>query len=151
MATEERFQAYVELIEALLACEQGRESGIIQANFEWVDAGLVATMREVAAALLAEGEENNGRWLNHFAEQVESALASLPSSEGSGVGQSLERSGQTSSANEARQQAYLELIQALFQCESGQEPARLEANAELVDAGLVAVMKQYSDRLENSG
>ena len=53
--------------------------------------------------------------------------------------------------NEARIEAYLALIQALFQCENGQEPALLEANAELVDAGLVAVMKQYADFLEQQG
>ena len=53
--------------------------------------------------------------------------------------------------NEARIEAYLALIQALFQCENGQEPALLEANAELLDAGLVAVMKQYADFLEQQG
>ncbi len=53
--------------------------------------------------------------------------------------------------NEARIEAYLTLIQALFQCENGQEPALLEANAELLDAGLVAVMKQYAGFLEQQG
>ncbi len=53
--------------------------------------------------------------------------------------------------NEARIEAYLTLIQALFQCENGQEPALLQANAELVDAGLVAVMKQYAGFLEQQG
>ncbi|MDB9435024.1 CHAT domain-containing tetratricopeptide repeat protein [Microcystis aeruginosa] len=53
--------------------------------------------------------------------------------------------------NEARIEAYLTLIQALLQCENGQEPALLEANAELVDAGLVAVMEQYAGFLEQQG
>ncbi|TRU21104.1 MAG: CHAT domain protein, partial [Microcystis aeruginosa Ma_MB_S_20031200_S102D] len=53
--------------------------------------------------------------------------------------------------NEARIEAYLTLIQALLQCENGQEPALLQANAELFDAGLVAVMKQYADFLEQQG
>jgi len=53
--------------------------------------------------------------------------------------------------NEARIEAYLALIQALLQCENGQEPALLQANAELLDAGLVAVMKQYADFLEQQG
>nr|NCR39284.1 CHAT domain protein [Microcystis aeruginosa W13-11] len=53
--------------------------------------------------------------------------------------------------NEARIEAYLALIQALLQCENGQEPALLQANAELVDAGLVAVMGQYADFLEQQG
>ncbi|MFM7909394.1 MAG: CHAT domain-containing protein, partial [Microcystis sp.] len=53
--------------------------------------------------------------------------------------------------NEARIEAYLALIQALLQCENGQEPALLQANAELFDAGLVAVMKQYAGFLEQQG
>ena len=53
--------------------------------------------------------------------------------------------------NEARIEAYLALIQALLQCENGQEPALLQANAELVDAGLVAVMGQYADFLQQQG
>ncbi|MCZ8224223.1 MAG: CHAT domain-containing protein [Microcystis sp. LE19-84.1B] len=53
--------------------------------------------------------------------------------------------------NEARIEAYLALIQALLQCENGQEPALLQANTELVDAGLVAVMKQYAGFLEQQG
>ena len=53
--------------------------------------------------------------------------------------------------NEARIEAYLTLIQALLQCKNGQEPALLEANAELLDAGLVAVMKQYAGFLEQQG
>ena len=53
--------------------------------------------------------------------------------------------------NEARREAYLALIQALLQCENGQEPALLQANAELVDAGLVAVMGQYADFLQQQG
>ena len=53
--------------------------------------------------------------------------------------------------NEARIEAYLALIQALLQCENGQEPALLQANAELLDAGLVAVMGQYADFLQQQG
>jgi len=43
--------------------------------------------------------------------------------------------------NEARRQAYLNLIQSLLNCPSGEESQILEANSELVDAGLVQVMQ----------
>ncbi|MFN5514060.1 MAG: hypothetical protein ACK5CA_04735 [Cyanobacteriota bacterium] len=165
MATEERFRAYVELIEALLACEQGQEAEILQANFEWVDAGLVATMRERAAALLAEGEENNGRWLNHFAEQVESALASLPSLEGSGVGNLL-RSASTllnrlvgHSSDELAQtppggdeQEYLNFLQQLMQSitenEGNQERVYplLQANLGLIDNTLAQLIQGWGQQ-----
>jgi len=39
--------------------------------------------------------------------------------------------------NEQRQQAYLELIQTLLDCPSGQETEILQGNQELVDAELV--------------
>jgi CHAT domain-containing protein len=42
--------------------------------------------------------------------------------------------------DEQRQQAYLKLVQALLQCESGQEEALLEARPDLVDEGLVAAV-----------
>jgi CHAT domain-containing protein/glutaminase len=52
---------------------------------------------------------------------------------------------------EQRIQAYVELIQQLLGCAQGDESALLEANPELVDAGLVAVMWQYVDLMESRG
>nr|MCU0551484.1 tetratricopeptide repeat protein [Leptolyngbya sp. Prado105] len=47
-----------------------------------------------------------------------------------------------------RVQAYVELIVQLLNCPQGQEEALLQANAELVDAGLVAEMGKCADWLE---
>ena len=55
---------------------------MLQANLELVDAGLVEVMRELAAQLLAEGEETNGRWLSGWADNIEQALGSLSSGAG---------------------------------------------------------------------
>ncbi|NES19063.1 MAG: hypothetical protein F6K41_09060 [Symploca sp. SIO3E6] len=44
-------------------------------------------------------------------------------------------------------QAYLELIQSLLTCPSGEETQTLQANPELVDAGLVQVMLSVADQM----
>jgi hypothetical protein len=52
--------------------------------------------------------------------------------------------------NEQRLQAYLNLIQQLLDCPQGEEENILQANAELVDGGLVQVMEQVAaQRAEN--
>ena len=53
--------------------------------------------------------------------------------------------------DEQRMQAYVELIQQLLGCAQGEEAGLLQANAGLVDTGLVDVMWQYADRLEREG
>ena len=47
---------------------------------------------------------------------------------------------------ENRLQAYLALIQALLDCPNGEETQILQANSELVDAGLVQVMQQVAEQ-----
>jgi CHAT domain-containing protein len=49
--------------------------------------------------------------------------------------------------DEQRQQAYLNLIQSLLNCPSGEEAQILQANSELVDAGLVQVMLEEANNL----
>ena len=49
--------------------------------------------------------------------------------------------------NEARHQAYLNLIQSLLNCPSGEEKQILQANSELVDARLVQVMLEEASNL----
>ncbi|PSB18152.1 hypothetical protein C7B69_17020 [filamentous cyanobacterium Phorm 46] len=49
--------------------------------------------------------------------------------------------------NEARRQAYLNLIRSLLNCPSGEESQILQANSELVDAGLVQVMLEEANNL----
>jgi hypothetical protein len=53
--------------------------------------------------------------------------------------------------DEQRLQAYVGLIEQLLGCPQGQEAALLQANAELVDADLLAVMQQYATDLESQG
>jgi CHAT domain-containing protein/tetratricopeptide (TPR) repeat protein len=53
--------------------------------------------------------------------------------------------------DEQRLQAYVGLIEQLLGCPQGQEEEILQANAALVDAGLVAEMGQVADWLESQG
>jgi CHAT domain-containing protein len=49
--------------------------------------------------------------------------------------------------NEEHRQTYLNLIQALLNCPSGEEPAILKANQNLIDARLVQIMLDYATNL----
>ena len=53
--------------------------------------------------------------------------------------------------NEARHQAYLNLIESLLNCPNGEENQILEANSELVDAGLVQLVQLYAENQRDEG
>ena len=53
--------------------------------------------------------------------------------------------------NEERIQAYLNLIESLLNCPSGEEKQILQANSELVDAGLVQVMLEEAEKQRHEG
>jgi CHAT domain-containing protein len=53
--------------------------------------------------------------------------------------------------NEQHLEGYLHLVQALLSCPSGEEAAILNANSELLDAGLVQVMTQVAENLAENG
>jgi aryl carrier-like protein len=53
--------------------------------------------------------------------------------------------------DEQRLQAYLNLIQSLLSCPQGEEKQILQANSELVDAGLVQVMQLMAENQRERG
>ncbi|WP_293346598.1 MULTISPECIES: CHAT domain-containing tetratricopeptide repeat protein [unclassified Microcoleus] len=53
--------------------------------------------------------------------------------------------------NEQHLEGYRHLVQALLSCPSGEEAAILNANSELLDAGLVQVMTQVAENLAENG
>jgi CHAT domain-containing protein/predicted LPLAT superfamily acyltransferase len=67
---EQRQQAYLTLINALLTCPSGEEGQTLQDNAELVDAGLVETMVQVAEAFAEEGDENAAQFLIGMANQL---------------------------------------------------------------------------------
>jgi hypothetical protein len=52
---------------------------------------------------------------------------------------------------EQQREAYINLINGLLSCPSGEEPQILKANPDLVDAGLVQTMVQVAEVLEEKG
>ncbi len=50
-----------------------------------------------------------------------------------------------------RQDRYLDLIQQILQCPAGQEPEVLDAQPDLLDAGLVQLMVQVATMLTHQG
>ncbi|MDJ0619501.1 MAG: CHAT domain-containing protein [Calothrix sp. MO_192.B10] len=53
--------------------------------------------------------------------------------------------------NEQRQQAYIQLIQSLLSCPSGEEPEILAANQELIDTGLLQMVEAVAQMLLQEG
>lgn len=76
---KKRTQAYLNLINQLLSCNEGNEPRILQENQELLDRGLIEAMVAVAQYLENVGEENNARWLMNKAQQVEKVLEKLES------------------------------------------------------------------------
>jgi hypothetical protein len=66
-----RLQAYVNLIEQLLACADGEElNNILQANQELIDTQFLQEMENCATWLEEQGNNNNAAWLRDIAQQL---------------------------------------------------------------------------------
>ncbi|OPF15598.1 hypothetical protein B1L04_24320 [Microcystis aeruginosa KW] len=68
---EQRAQAYVNLIEQLLACADGDELNyILQANQELIDPDFLQVMENYATSLEEQGYNNPVAWLCDIAQQL---------------------------------------------------------------------------------
>jgi hypothetical protein len=67
---EDKSQAYLKLIQALLNCPQGSEAEILAANQELIGPGLVQAMKQVANQMLAEGDLETANFLNNLAADL---------------------------------------------------------------------------------
>jgi tetratricopeptide (TPR) repeat protein len=65
--SEERTEAYLNLINQLLSCNEGDETRILQENQELLDQGLVTELLKVADALRLKGDLNNANRLMNIA------------------------------------------------------------------------------------
>jgi hypothetical protein len=75
--TEDRQDAYLNLVRALLQCEGGTEADILQAHPELVDEGLVMTLRGVAQMMAKQNDPESVstiEWLTDFATQLAQTL-----------------------------------------------------------------------------
>ena len=71
---EQRAQAYVNLIEQLLACADGEEPNILQANQELIDPQFLQEMENYATGLEQQGNNNPAAWLRNMAQQLRQFL-----------------------------------------------------------------------------
>ncbi len=68
---EQRAQAYINLIEQLLACTDDEElNNILQANQELIDPQFLQVMENYATSLEEQGNNNHAAWLRDMAQQL---------------------------------------------------------------------------------
>ena len=69
--SQDKTQAYIEFIQALLNCgDECSESEIIEANEELIDPSLIKIMRNVANKLAVEGDRSSADYLNEMAADL---------------------------------------------------------------------------------
>jgi tetratricopeptide (TPR) repeat protein len=74
---EQRTQAYLNLINQLLSCNNGDEPRILQENRELLDEGLIEVMVAVAQQYGDAGRENEAQWLLNMAQQLTGILKQM--------------------------------------------------------------------------
>jgi tetratricopeptide (TPR) repeat protein len=74
---EQRTQAYLNLINQLLSCNDGDEPRILQENRELLDEGLIEVMVAVAQQYGDAGRENEAQWLLNMAQQLTGILKQM--------------------------------------------------------------------------
>ena len=110
----------------------------MQANEELVDAEFIQVMEQVASQMADEGQQGAADRLRNLAGQLRWAFAQAAETIDPQKGN--------------RTETYLQLIDALLRCSSGEEVSQvLAANRELVDAGLVQTIEQVAATLAQRG
>ncbi|MEG4542050.1 CHAT domain-containing protein [Microcoleus sp. Aus8_D2] len=131
---ENRLRSHLNLIQSLLTCPSGAEMELLQEHSELIDSDLIEVMQQVASRMAADGEQNAADFLQQLAEQISQALAA-------GV------QGENAEGNSA----YLQLIQQLLSCPSGEEAQILQDNLELLDAGFLQACEAVAATLAQQG
>ncbi|MCT0206775.1 hypothetical protein, partial [Synechococcus sp. CS-1332] len=124
----ERQQAYVDLIQLLLACQAGEEQRILGAHSELLDQGLVSMCEQVAHRLVEQNNQQWAAWLRNFAAQLANGVTAA----------------KTSHSNE--QEAFLmQLLQTV--ADSNGDPASvlslLSAHLSLLNTDLAALLSDW--------
>lgn len=126
----QHLQACVDLIQSLLDCPEGQESEILAANRDLIDPVFLQVLRQA----IAQAEQDNQPQVVEFLSQLSTNLETS-------IFKSLAE----------RTPAYLQLIDTLLSCPSGEEKSVLAAHSDLVDGGLVELMGQTAGTLAVQG
>ncbi|PZV21309.1 MAG: hypothetical protein DCF18_12340, partial [Cyanobium sp.] len=124
----ERQQAYVDLIQLLLACQVGEEQRILEAHSELLDQGLLRMCEQVAMGLVEQHNQQAAAWLRSFAAQLANGVPAAKAS------------------HSIEQEAFLmQLLQTV--ADSNGDPASvlslLSANLSLLNTDLAALLSNW--------
>jgi CHAT domain-containing protein len=133
---EQRAQAYINLIEQLLACTDDEElNNILQANQELIDPEFLQVMENYATSLEEQGNNNHAAWLRDMAQQL---------------GQFLNPQARSI---EEYQGFLLEVLQAEY--ESDSDPAVvypiLQRRQHLLDDTFAQILQQWAKNMFSQG
>ncbi|MGG6269989.1 hypothetical protein [Leptolyngbya sp. AN10] len=76
--TESRKNQYIDLIQQLLACPNGQEPEILDAQPDLIDAGFVQTLVQVATMMTHENNPDGAKFLIHVARELAKQLGLYP-------------------------------------------------------------------------
>ncbi len=132
---EQRAQAYVNLIEQLLACTDDEElNNILQANQELIDPEFLQVMENYATWLEEQGNNNPAAWLRNMAQQLRQFL------------------NPQAGSIEEYQEFLLEVLQAEYE---SNDPAVvypiLERRQHLLDDTFANLLQQYARNVFSQG
>lgn len=75
---QERQDQYLKLIEKLLACPNGKEPEVLDAQPDLIDAGLVQTLIKVGSLMAHQDNQEGAKFLFHVARQLAMQLNLYP-------------------------------------------------------------------------
>jgi len=78
--TEQRQDQYLKLIEQLLTCPNGQEPGILDAQPDLIDAGLVQALVKVGTMMAHQENQASAKFLFHVARELAIQLNLYPQS-----------------------------------------------------------------------
>ncbi|MFM7470292.1 MAG: hypothetical protein ACKO5P_02110 [Nodosilinea sp.] len=133
---QQSLQAYLHLIQQLLACPNGEEWILLRQNEGLVTPDLVQVMEQVANQLAHQGSSKEAKFLHNLAGQIHHLF----------LAQTLPPPPQ-----DDRAEAYLKVIKELLACPEGEEGRVLAAHPDLLGPGLVRAMQQVGDQLAVNG
>ncbi|NEP00031.1 MAG: hypothetical protein F6K58_15390 [Symploca sp. SIO2E9] len=84
---QERQDDYLNLIDELIKCPNGKEPEVLEAKPELMDAGLVQMLVKVATALAHQGNQETSGFLIHVARELSKVLGLYPDASIAGEGE----------------------------------------------------------------
>ncbi len=136
MVNQQRLKAYLDVVQGLLSCPLGEEWILLRQHQELVNPELVEVMEQVAHHLTAQGDLKAATYLHNWAGKLHHILTeNIPAPV----------------KDNDKTQAYLEFIQALLDCPDCCEPKVIQAHKDLIEPGLIAIMRQIAHKMALEG